>query len=366
MEDILQGAVLLHSDTEYQDQIKRLPDILRKMGPLISNWHEPIPGFPFIREAEREWVDGYGALVKTPWGMAQSLWSTLIEELHAFVPMYRILVPNDNPLPEPQVPDIGYAVWDTITGIVAVYSNRYPEPVYLRPEFPSSGSIRDALKWIRMDLAEQGIPIFPTRLYRRDSMPYPWDGVPTRQHAVSNREVTVPLVGYALDGVWVVYLHIVGPKTALRSIWATLQTRKPVSIAADRFLTGGGTGNYASHTEPIPGTRDYRLIVLDRRALAGDGEVAYLVIPGGKGRRDWSDEDRRQYTMIFAERLDSVLPVPILPEWGEALVKAGSQSGLIRCLDIGGDVDYGCVISRDDRWIEIVRALVQSGEIGGK
>lgn len=352
---------LLYEDYR-AEELQWLPTALERLGTIICNPSNPIPGLPCLPGGpiDREWANNR-LLVKTPWGLAEPLWGADTDGLWPFAPLYRLVIPDNTPLPEPQIPQTGYAVWDTVTGLVTLHADDGGEPVHLRPTLDEARNGSQIMDCIRADLARQGIPIFPTRLYRRDSLPYPWENV-FKTARVNNREVSVPLVGYALDRGEVVYLHIVGNKSAIRSIWATLHQgggRKPVYIEGESFLTGVPTGNYVSYSTPVlADTGDYRMVILDRRAInAGGEDVAYLVVPGTHLKQ--TDD----LLAAFAHRLDSVLPIPVLPEWGAVLYRKGVEQRLIRHLTCGGDIETAHAIINDPRWIELVQSLIQSGEI---
>lgn len=353
---------LLYEDHRAVEDLALLPGALERLWPVIFHPNNPIPGLPSLPADYPLEQDGDPSLVRTPWGAAEVLWGSRAEGLWSFTPLYRLVTPNDRPLPEPRIPRIGYAAWDTVTGLVAVHADDGGEPVY-HLRLDRMERVRQAVANIRADLAWQGIPVYPSRLYRSDSLPCPWDDA-FKTPRVTNREVGVPLVGYALDRYQgeVVYLHIVGAKSAIRSIWATLNQgagRKPLYIDAEHFLTGSPTGNYVSYSSPVlADTGDYRMVILDRRA-AGDTakDTAYLVIP--KDQEPGQDD----LYAVFAARLDDVLAIPILPGWGERLYQEGLSLHLTRPLVCGGDVAAGYAIANDPRWIELVQSLIQSGEL---
>jgi hypothetical protein len=102
-------------------------------------------------------------------------------------------------------------------------------------------------------------------------------------------------------------------------------------------------------------TNLYRLMVTDQRAT--DREVegrAYLIIP----KADCALHLGR----VFAARLNALLPVPVLPEWGEVLLDHGLDEELLKPCLYGGDVAQAYAIGRQG-WVESINQLVQGGEL---
>jgi hypothetical protein len=260
----------------------------------------------------------------------------------------------------------GHAVVDILTGIATVYAeNGQPEPeaVYTT-RVPKLQSLkgRQMLRQIRADLSMAGVPVYPGELYGESFIPYPWDDEEDfTAPGVYNAEVSVPLVGYVLhpDTQEVVYLHIVGHKTALRSIWGTLSNSgtQIVSITGDRQITGYTSHNYETFSSIVDETAHlHRLVITDREAIAPNVmERAYLVIP----KKGSDDLDLGQ---VFAARLSALLPIPILPQWGKTLRQYGIRRELLQPCLCGGDVEQAYLITQDG-WIELITDLVREGEL---
>jgi hypothetical protein len=355
--------------------LSSLAALLQRWTP-ICNAARPIPGLPCIPEdemVETVWdPEQHLLLAHTPWGMAR-VHNASIDgnwDLYEYMPMYQVIIPNDTPLPKAQLPVAGYAVMDGVTGMTTVFADGddgKPVEVFHTRLNLDGGSILDKVKRLQAALARAGVPVLPTRLYRDDSLPYPWKGKTLEAMRASNREVMVPLVGFALDRQTeqVIYLHVVGAKTAIRSIWATLcngSQRKPLILQAlhQTFSGYGSPAGYVTISTPVCAeTGDYRLVMIDRRAVEREvTDVAYLVLEKTPAGLEEAEAFR-----AFAARLDAVLPVPVLPAWGKTLGREGSQARLVRKCAVGGDAADAYAIQADERWLELISGLVQSGEL---
>ena len=365
----------IYRDAQAETVLSELPQVLKKHTLLLCSAGRPVPGLPCLVELESRWDDARGRSVTlTPWGEAQAIYDgyTLgTYDLHSVLPLYRLYdLPPD--APEARVPEPGHAVIDVLTGVATVYAQNggsEPEAVYTtRVSDLERQTGKEALRQIRADLALAGVPVYPGALYGESSIPYPWeDEGDFSAPSVHNDEVSVPLVGYVLDpdSQEVVYLHVVGAKMALRSIWGTLSNGggQMVSLAADRHITGYTSHNYETFSSSVDEasptgevTHLHRLVITDRQAIAPDvAERAYLVIP-----KEGSDDlDRGE---VFAARLNALLPIPILPHWGTTLRQYGSRRELLQPCLCGGDVEQAYRITKDG-WVELVTDLIQDGEL---
>jgi len=374
-----------------------LETALSEYGLLLCNARRPIPGLPCLSEEQRETVwdeDTQSYLSVTSWGLAKPLYAYYNElsyELRDFTPLFLLVRPKEGVSPpRAQVPKPGYAVLDTTTGITTVYvgssnarsdggskeSDEQPinaVPVHnVRLNLDNLSGGDNVLQHIRYALARAGVPVYPTGVYAVESTPYPWEwetgNADFRTARVFNKEVGVPLVGYATDDMnEIVYLHIVGHKSAIRSIWATLNSsgRKPVTIDAPHdYGRRYSTHNYVTYSAPVDtDTGLYRLLIVDRRATAQEVDRAYLLVYKGN---DTTEADiEANIDLAFAARLNAVLPIPILPQWGRRLRQEGEgvEKDMVQACAVGGDVAAAYIITPDPRWIELVESLVQSGEL---
>ncbi len=354
---------LIYQDPQAEIVLAELAAILEKHDfRLLCSVARPVPGLPvFSGNEATEWDPTLGKYVtSTSWGKAVPLHGRELGSYRVYdvAPLYR---PHDSSVPPAQMPEQGHAVIDPITGIVTVFAG--PEAVFDTHIASLDGKTgKECLAQVRVDLARAGVPVYPGEMWVEASLRYPWqnEGGFAATYA-ANREIAVPLVGYALDPhrSEMVYVHIAGAKTALRSIWGTLNNGGAQCIS---IVDGGerqyafSTHNYATFSDTLDeDTNLYRMVVADRRALEQEVENrAYLVIPDG------GEFDLYQ---VFAARLNAVLPIPVLPEWGKRLYRHGIEDEelLAPCL-CGGDVAKAFSIGRKG-WIEAIERLIRDGEL---
>lgn len=362
---------LLCEDAHAESVLPALVEALERVDPILCGDEVPIPGFPLVRKETKRHQGQW--LVATPWGWADKLGSeqlgrTVYSTLWRFA-LYRVTQQEpDVVLPEVTVPAPGHVVLDRVTGNVAVYTDAQPETVlhnlHLRLDGLDTGD--KLLIALRRKLARDKVPVYPVQVYETASLPYPWQaqGLNFQPATVANDQINVPLVGYALDVDTdeVVYLHIVGHKSGVRSVWATLGNNNRKAIYLDvpgvkEYLRGYSSHEYATYSTSVdPELGIYRLVIVSRRAIAQDVEErAYLVVP--------AEHDGVDLDVAFATRLNAVLPIAVLPEWGSLLREAGDEEGLVQRCASGGDVASAYAITPDPRWIEVIEGLVRSGDL---
>ena len=372
METPIPNTQLLYEDLRAEEILKALPLVLEKVERPVCSHDRPIPGLPIDPNRWPEWVERDGRyLASTPWGLADSVYAHEIGgEVYAITPILNVVIPG-KPYPGAAMPERGYAVLDVITGMVTVHTENGNEPVHffrLGPDVLEGADGRDLAKIIRRRLCRDRIPVYPAAVHITIA-PYPYPlvrgtGHLTKTAYVANKEVGVPLVGYAIAPLTgeVVYLHIVGHKTAVRSIWATLNGRagNVINITVpDDVHRAYSSQNYVTYSDPVdPDLGLVRLTLVDRRAVdreVADGE-AFLIVPDGTAEHDL---DR-----AFITRLNAVLPIPVLPEWGSTLRAEGEEKHLVKPCRFGGDVGLALAIAPDvERWQDLIEGLVRSGEL---
>lgn len=353
----------IYRDSRAASVFAQLPKALERHEALLCCTRNAIPGVPTF-EPEREWVNGTYTVL-SPWGPVERIYGSDLgaHGLYAY-DFYR---PKGlgTEVPAPHMPTAGHAELDLATGIVSVHQDDADEAVYHTRVIQLDGKRgTDVLKQVRIDLARAGIPVYPQALYTTSSLPYPWrEGRSFLVPRAFNDEAAARLVGYALDPetAQIVYLHIAGPKTALRSIWGTLNNagRHSISlVTGDRHVSGysGYSSAYDTFAEPVDAdTNLYHMIVTDERVTEQQVEErAYLIVPE-KGQLDISQ--------AFAARLNAVLPIPVLPHWGRELRDRGRRDELFAPCPHGGDVADAYAIERSEGWIELIEQLIQGGEL---
>jgi hypothetical protein len=185
------------------------------------------------------------------------------------------------------------------------------------------------------------------------------EGVPQ----IRNEHGSAYVTGYAHDDSGnLVYLGMVGHKTVLESIRATVQARQRKKL----FLQGRPVyplpTHYSQTWQHLPDYGAYHATLIADPALPGKwqpGEdVAYMLVFEG----DLSDgrTTEEHASMILPARLSESLPIPILQEWGELLWEAGIEHELIALLTTSGDNPAGYWVQlTETAWTELLSWLLK-------
>lgn len=166
------------------------------------------------------------------------------------------------------------------------------------------------------------------------------EGVPQ----IRNEHGSAYVTGYAHDEAGnLIYLGMVGHKTVLESIRATIQARQRKKL----FLQGRPVYPLATHYcqtwQHLSDYGAYHATLIADPALPGkwqSGEemVYLLVFEGGLTEEEIPEEHACQ---MLPSRLSEALPIPVLVEWAKTIWKAGFEKGLITALTTSGD-SLGC------------------------
>lgn len=371
------NATLIHEETNAEAQVKALEEALRRYC-LLSHPGLGVPGIPALPNPNGDryvrydtvWSDDRGEyLVDTPLGLARKLWGNEVGyELSNYAPFYHLVVPREGvELPQAQLPKVADVFLDGVTGMatVTVEGDDGPVPVHtVRLQLESLGRAYQILGQVRESLSQANVPVLPAAIWRQDSLEYPFEERSTEFSTthVSNGETRVSVVGFAMDKQTheVIYLHMAGWKTACRSIWASLNSSngKLVHVhSPDGSDSAYGTHNYNTYSNVIDADAgNYRLMAMDKRVVEAEvDERAYLLIRRGESE---AEADR-----LFAGRLNAILPIPILPEWGRTLRREGRKAELLRAIKAGGDVAHAYALEPNETWYDLVEELLRSGAI---
>jgi hypothetical protein len=177
-----------------------------------------------------------------------------------------------------------------------------------------------------------------------------------RTPIVSNNQVSLAVSGFAVnDRGSLAYMGVIGHKTAVNSVWATLMQSKPLTIfgaGLENTTLNTESSRYLRALSPMP---DY-----DSHHCAFISNVA---VPG-----KWMPEDESLFLLHFingenierqlVKRLNESLAIPVLPEWGDCLMKTGALKGYIKSLKTGGDCLDGVSIDVQADWNQLVEDLI--------
>ncbi len=189
------------------------------------------------------------------------------------------------------------------------------------------------------------------------------EGVPQ----IRNEHGSAYVTGYAHDEAGnLVYLGMVGHKTVLESIRATIQARQRNKL----FLQGRPVfplhTHYSQTWQHLPDYGAYHATLIADPALSGKWqsgeEVVYLLVFEGELSDGVTPEN--QAIRLLSPRLSEALPIPIIDSWAEALWETGAENDLIGKLAFSGDclIGFGVNIS-ETGWTEVVTKLQKEGKV---
>jgi hypothetical protein len=232
-------------------------------------------------------------------------------------------------------------------------------------DVPVSGSPYNLLHQVNAALAQSCQPFVAWRLeWVSGEIDRLWpDGVPQ----IRNEHGSAYVTGYALDDAGnLIYLGIVGHKTVLESIRATIQARQRKKL----FLQGRPVyplpTHYTQTWQHLPDYGAYHATLISDLALPGKWqpgeEVVYLLVFEGE-LLDVSSPVTQARQMITS-RLSETLPIPILGEWHEFFWESGQKENLIVELETSGDCQAGYIIQLGEiGWKEVVIRLLKDRKI---
>ncbi len=195
---------------------------------------------------------------------------------------------------------------------------------------------------------------------------YPKGNIPYLQ----NSHTRCPASGLALDkgSHTLVYAGLVGYKTSLDSLWATLCATTNTRRTAETLTVNGSHGSNWSHW-CVPCAGGYRRVVvpLPEQTSQHMCAIARTAAPG-----QWNAQDTVAYALCFGEdsisevlfeRLNECLKLPLLKSWAERLFQAALEKGLVTRLTVCGDCRDGVCIQLEDetKWTQLLEELLAQG-----
>lgn len=163
-------------------------------------------------------------------------------------------------------------------------------------------------------------------------------------------------VGYAVDideDDHVIYLALVGYRTAVRGVWAALLEHKPIEIAGQLFRRAEGA--YLHRAVPLPESGLENMALLHHQASVSQlepNQPFYLL----------NDSDDPPYARFFA-MLNHAVVAPMLPQWAEWLWREGHRKELITHLEATRGTFAWRVHASDEVWLDLIQAGIRGGEL---
>ncbi len=163
-------------------------------------------------------------------------------------------------------------------------------------------------------------------------------------------------LGYAIDtdsDNHVIYLSLVGYRTAVRGVWAALLENHAIEIAGQLFRRA--EGGYLHKSIQLPESNLEHMLLLHHQAAVSQVEpnqAFYLL----------SDSAEPPYARFFA-MLNRAVAAPMLPSWTEWLWQEGQEQKLIHALDTTRGTHAWRVQAEDADWLALIQRGIQEGQL---
>jgi hypothetical protein len=184
------------------------------------------------------------------------------------------------------------------------------------------------------------------------------EGVPQ----IRNEHGTAYVTGYAHDEAGnLIYLGIVGHKTVLESIRATVQARQRKKLWLQGRPVYPLPTHYCQTWQHMPDYGAYHATLIADPALPGKwqpGEdVVFLLV--------FEVETPEEQSMkMLTARLSEALSIPVLDDWNREHWEAARRKDLVVDLQTCGDCQEGYVVQLgDNAWKEAVIELIKKRKI---
>ena len=163
-------------------------------------------------------------------------------------------------------------------------------------------------------------------------------------------------VGYAIDtdsDDHLIYLSLVGYRTAVRAVWAALLEHHALEIAGQLFRRAEGP--YLHKSAQLPETNLEHMVLLHHQAAVAQlepNQPLYLL----------NDSDDPPYARFFA-MLNRAVAAPLLPTWAKWLWQAGLTQELLQPLSATRGTHAWRVRAEDAEWLALVQSGISSGQL---
>ncbi|MCC7162463.1 MAG: hypothetical protein IT331_08210 [Anaerolineae bacterium] len=159
-------------------------------------------------------------------------------------------------------------------------------------------------------------------------------------------------VGYAVDDSAddrLIYLGLVGYRTAVRGVWAALLEHQPIEIAGQLFRRAEGTYLYRAVQLPESGLENMALLHHQATVNQLEPNQAFYLL---------NASDDPPHARFFA-MLNRAVVAPMLPHWAEWLWRQGYKKELITRLDATRGTFAWRIHASDEAWLEIIQRGIQ-------
>ena len=240
-----------------------------------------------------------------------------------------------------------------------------PDREIVLRDLPVGESPYNLLQQVNAALAQSCQPFVAWRLeWVSGEIDRLWpEGVPQ----IRNEHGSAYVTGYAHDEAGnLAYLGMVGHKTVLESIRATIQARPRKKLFLQGWPLNPLTSHYCQTWQHLPDYGAYHAGLIADLSLPGKwqpGEdVIYLLV--FEGELPDGSTPEIQARRVLTSRLAETLPIPILDEWHESLWEVAQMENLIVGLLTGGDCQEGYLVQlTETKWKEVITRLLKEWKI---
>lgn len=162
--------------------------------------------------------------------------------------------------------------------------------------------------------------------------------------------------GYAVDtdeDDHMIYLALVGYRTAVRGIWAALLEHKPLEIEEQILRRAEGAYLYRAVQLPESGLENMALLYHQASIPHLEPNRSFYLL---------NDSDGPPYARFFA-MLNRAVVAPLLSHWAEWLWRAGRREKLITRLDATSGTFAWRIQASDEIWLDLVQRGIRSGHL---
>lgn len=184
---------------------------------------------------------------------------------------------------------------------------------------------------------------------------------------IRNEHGLAHVTGFAHDEAGnLIYLGMVGHKTVLDSMRATVQSRQRKKLFLQNRPVALLPSHYSQAWQSLPDYGAHHAALIADPALPGKWltgeELIYLLVFEDQRLDESTPESQACEHLV--PRLAEALPIPLLAEWAGALWKAGLHGELIGELVTGGDCLAGYWVQvSETNWVNILRPMLEKRQI---
>ena len=163
-------------------------------------------------------------------------------------------------------------------------------------------------------------------------------------------------LGYVLDNRsygQLIYLSLVGFRTAVRGVWAALMSNRWLQV--DGRSIHRAAVKYQRITTRLPEQGLDHLVLIHPQAtlkFMEPGKPFYVL-----------SQAKEPPLARFLAMLDKATRTPLLPDWARVLCHQGLERELIQPLDASGGTHAWKVEADDEAWLDLVRDDLGNGKL---